>query len=69
MYLYLALTTRAGGLSTRVYFDDLEQVARLVLHANLHVERLAQHFTLGNLPVVAGITRPCARPCRPHAPV
>jgi len=57
-YLYLALLAKAGQLSTRIYLDDAEQVVTRIKHTNLHLERFAQHFALGNLPVVAGIGRP-----------
>ncbi len=57
-YLYFAFLAKAGALSTRVYFDDAEEVVRLVRGTTLHVERFAQHFALGNLPIVAGIGRP-----------
>ncbi len=47
VYLYLALFAKAGHLSTRIFFDDAEQLVRLILHPNLHVEKFAQYFTLG----------------------
>jgi hypothetical protein len=60
VYLYFAFLAKTGNLSTRIYLDDAEQVVTAVKHMNLHLERFAQHFTLGNLPIVAGLGRPAS---------
>lgn len=58
VYLYLAIFAKAGHLSTRVYLDDAEHLVTRLKYTNIHLEKFAQHFALGNLPLVAGIGRP-----------
>jgi hypothetical protein len=58
VYLYASFLARLGRASSRVYIDEMEQVCYEGLNTQpVNIEKFAQWFALGNLPMIAGVGR------------